>query len=418
MNKFRLTTLAIALVGLLFAGRTVVGAPARQMTGDVLSVSGQTALSLNITLPDGTSVVVVPVNLQIATKIQNGIATMDVIATVGEGTSSTTVPILGIPATIESSPSSTVLIPVLANGTTDVIANRNANLRQGPGTNFAVIGGVKTGDALQVVGQNDDGSWLQLANGAWIASFLVTGWPSGAQAPVVAANPTAPQPIATLAPTSTPFPSAAPTSALTVDVDDTAFVAESQRILGDYSTVFQQISELTTAAGNDATIMFSDTWTQDFDMVVATLRGLSNEIRALRAPPAYAASWGEMRVAADKYDQAMDAFVSGIDNLDANQINQGILLMREGQAAVSRATSLLPTAMTTPTVIPVEIPTAIPSPLPSTITYECDFDFYNCPFFGTHAEAQQVFEYCRNLGFGDIHGLDGDNNGLACEDLP
>lgn len=54
-----------------------------------------------------------------------------------------------------------------------VEVQRNANLRGGPGTNYAVIGGVKTGDTLEVVGQNEGGTWYQLGNDAWISASLV-----------------------------------------------------------------------------------------------------------------------------------------------------------------------------------------------------------------------------------------------------
>ncbi len=43
----------------------------------------------------------------------------------------------------------------------------------------------------------------------------------------------------------------------------------------------------------------------------------------------------------------------------------------------------------------------------------------DCGDFSTHNQAQDCFEYCRSLGLGDVHGLDGnDQDGLACESLP
>ena len=50
--------------------------------------------------------------------------------------------------------------------------------------------------------------------------------------------------------------------------------------------------------------------------------------------------------------------------------------------------------------------------------YDCSSNVYNCGDFTTQAEAQAVFDYCDQQGAGDIHGLDGDGNGLACEGLP
>jgi len=48
----------------------------------------------------------------------------------------------------------------------------------------------------------------------------------------------------------------------------------------------------------------------------------------------------------------------------------------------------------------------------------CSGNIYNCSDFGTHASAQACFEYCKSIGRGDIHRLDGDSDGVACESLP
>jgi len=47
----------------------------------------------------------------------------------------------------------------------------------------------------------------------------------------------------------------------------------------------------------------------------------------------------------------------------------------------------------------------------------CSHNVYNCSDFSTQAEAQSVFEYCGGVA-NDIHRLDADKDGLACESLP
>ncbi|MEA3345319.1 MAG: thermonuclease family protein [Chloroflexota bacterium] len=64
-----------------------------------------------------------------------------------------------------------------------------------------------------------------------------------------------------------------------------------------------------------------------------------------------------------------------------------------------------------------------PTPQPTTpsdgdAACDCSGDLYNCSDFSTHDEAQACFEYCKSLGHGDVHHLDGDNNGVVCESLP
>lgn len=48
----------------------------------------------------------------------------------------------------------------------------------------------------------------------------------------------------------------------------------------------------------------------------------------------------------------------------------------------------------------------------------CDGDRYNCGDFATQEEAQACFDYCLQRVGEDVHRLDGDGDGIACESLP
>ena len=77
--------------------------------------------------------------------------------------------------------------------------------------------------------------------------------------------------------------------------------------------------------------------------------------------------------------------------------------------ATPRATATpLPTATATPTV----------TPMPTPLRFVCDHDYYNCSSFRWQEEAQEVFEYCIDQGADDIHKLDQNNDGIACNALP
>ena len=56
-----------------------------------------------------------------------------------------------------------------------VVANSDANLRAGPGTDYGIVGGLQAGDQVIVSGRNEQGDWYQLESGEWIATFLVDG---------------------------------------------------------------------------------------------------------------------------------------------------------------------------------------------------------------------------------------------------
>ena len=49
--------------------------------------------------------------------------------------------------------------------------------------------------------------------------------------------------------------------------------------------------------------------------------------------------------------------------------------------------------------------------------YVCNEDIYNCANFNSQEDAQRLFDCCESFGFGDIHRLDADGNGVACESL-
>lgn len=47
----------------------------------------------------------------------------------------------------------------------------------------------------------------------------------------------------------------------------------------------------------------------------------------------------------------------------------------------------------------------------------CSYNTYDCPDFPTHAKAQKLYESCGGVN-NDVHELDRDKDGSACETLP
>jgi micrococcal nuclease len=79
-------------------------------------------------------------------------------------------------------------------------------------------------------------------------------------------------------------------------------------------------------------------------------------------------------------------------------------LQGEAQAAGRGLWSLPPTEPP-PTLAPDEI-------------CGCSGNLYQCSDFSTHNEAQACHDYCFTVVGFDIHGLDGNDDGQACESLP
>jgi len=66
---------------------------------------------------------------------------------------------------------------------------------------------------------------------------------------------------------------------------------------------------------------------------------------------------------------------------------------------------------------PKSEPKPEPEPEPESTSYTCSSNKYNCTHFKTHAEAQAVFDQCGGAD-NDVHKLDNNKDGEACESLP
>ncbi len=58
-----------------------------------------------------------------------------------------------------------------------------------------------------------------------------------------------------------------------------------------------------------------------------------------------------------------------------------------------------------------------PTNTASLYTCDCSYNRYNCSDF-SGSQAQQCYEYCLSIGAGDVHWLDDDKDGDACEPFP
>jgi len=88
--------------------------------------------------------------------------------------------------------------------------------------------------------------------------------------------------------------------------------------------------------------------------------------------------------------------------------------------------TIIPTAPTrmitsspTPTATKTQVPTSTrtPSSTYCKTCWDCSGNIYNCGDFSSQAEAQACYKYCLLQTGKDIHRLDGDNDGIACESL-
>lgn len=71
----------------------------------------------------------------------------------------------------------------------------------------------------------------------------------------------------------------------------------------------------------------------------------------------------------------------------------------------------------TPKSAKIEAKTTAKTEARTSASIVCSANIYNCPDFANHSEAQEVYETCFEEAGSDIHDLDGDDDGVACEEL-
>jgi hypothetical protein len=87
-----------------------------------------------------------------------------------------------LPPSKLSTPTPKTVVPIVTAG------DSNVNIRSGPGTNYDIIGTLKSGQSLEIIGRNTDSSWWQVstANGlGWVAAGVSTASNADASIPVV-----------------------------------------------------------------------------------------------------------------------------------------------------------------------------------------------------------------------------------------
>ena len=123
----------------------------------------------------------------------------------GESQPAEAVPVENQP--VEEQPVEVVPTDTPAPLPAEIIANSPVNIRQGPGTNYNILGSANAGERFPATGRNDDASWWQIdynGQAGWLFSDLVTA--QNVETVAVAQNIPAPPPPTPPPPTATPVP--------------------------------------------------------------------------------------------------------------------------------------------------------------------------------------------------------------------
>ena len=199
--------------------------------------------------------------------------------------------------------------------------NASANVRSGPGTTNAVVGGLTPGTSVTISGCNTDCSWYQIGPDRWIAAFLVT-------TTSVTPQPTASAPSAPAAAPTPTSPAAAPTTEqgyidfLNRTAD--AYNNATDRLMNQFDLIVQNPENL------------NDGWFIDTTAIISAIRSKHAEIRAQVVPARFAAAHAELVTAMKHYDNAMVLILQAMGSLDGSKLQAAIPELIAGNAAVDR----------------------------------------------------------------------------------
>jgi uncharacterized protein YgiM (DUF1202 family) len=272
------------------------------------------------------------------------------------------------------------------------VVNRSVNVRVGPGLNYAVRGRLRQGDTAAIVAQTAEGDWfnVRLDDGrlVWIAAGAVTRM--GGAVEIAATIPAAPPTDTAVPATATGTATMAPT-ATAAAARGTAVPVPGSALAPPAPVAEVVFSSVNVRAGPGT----------DYAVVGVLQEGERSVIVARTTD----GGWFVVRLDDGRLVWIAASVVT--TNVDAIARIAVAATIPAGTAPASSPSDS--TAATQPPP---------PPPTQAVAVCECSGNIYNCGHFGSHAAAQACFAYCIEQGRGDIHRLDGDNDGIACESLP
>jgi len=213
----------------------------------------------------------------------------------------------------------------------------DANLRAGPGTEFAVIGGTITGMALTIVGRNADGTWFRLDNTGWLFGKLVNNLPPLETIPVVNADGTPVEvPVPLAAHPTPPDTTSASATIVTTDYPEAAL-----RVVGQYDSILLSLDELMAQARSDSTILADATWGTRVNGTVTLLRQVSATVGELQPPAELETVQQDLLATAQQYITAANALAQAVTTGDVTQLDKADAAMQLGSASLTKAETAL-----------------------------------------------------------------------------
>lgn len=288
----------------------------------------------------------------------------------------------------------------------------NVNIRRGPSTDYEVVGSLPAGESLEIIGRNADSSWWQVLtpNGeGWIAAFVTTASNVDENMPVVVEAPPLSEPLVVEEeiPVTPGLQEAQVINVVDGDTIDVLIDGVEYRLR--YILVDTPETKHPTKGVEPFGL---EAYEANRQLVEGKTVQLEKDVsetdrygRLLRY-----VYMGDLLVNEELLRRGL-AQVATFPP-DVKYVDRFLAVQQEAQAAGVGMWGSQP-------IESPPQPTSPPGPPQSSeAVCGCSGNIYNCGDFSTHAQAQACYEYCVSQGRGDVHRLDGDNDGSACESLP
>lgn len=218
----------------------------------------------------------------------------------------------------------------------------DANLRAGPSITYPIIGGTVTGQEVNIVARNDDGSWLRLDNGGWVATFLLANPPITTTVPLFVEEDaqTGNTPAVTAAPATTSTLTTTATATNTtpiLGVRENLYTIRVDGIVDGYDFTLNKIDELVNQAGDNVALLQDRAWIVEMTTAITLLRTTSEEVRTLTAPPIFNGAHAILLEAATSFTRAADLLAEGVDQLNTDLLDQAFAEITAGSNRLTRA---------------------------------------------------------------------------------
>ncbi len=153
---------------------------------------------------------------------------------------------------------------------------------------------------------------------------------------------------ATLESTDTPQPTATQDMTATTEAEEQAYLIEMTQIGDDYVTALELVGELSNQAGEDPTLLFDEEWKTQMAIGLLLMQVSGENSRELQPPARYEEAHKQFLEAVVHMDRVVELLPRGIDELDADLINEASIEMLLGTEALDEATAAFERANNVP----------------------------------------------------------------------